>query len=109
MSLEEIIDQVGRIMTNKVRQDPTAFPLSDNEIEKKVDYILSEANEPLVLKNDDFLKVKGAFINRVRFNRMNRRTPDYDLTNRITELLGTTGGRRTHRKRKSRRTRKIRR
>lgn len=44
MSLEEIIDQVGRIMTNKVRQDPTAFPLSDNEIEKKVDYILSEAN-----------------------------------------------------------------
>lgn len=100
MNLEVIIDQISRIMARKVRQDQRAPPILEDEIEKKVDYILSDAHDPLVFNHDDFLRVKAAFINRVRSNNRNL---NYDLMNRISELLG---GRRTYRRRKSRRTRK---
>jgi len=86
-------------MERKVIKDPSASPILEDEIEKKVDYILSDAQDPLVFNHDDFLRVKAAFINRVRSNR----NLNYDLMNRISELLG---GRRTYRRRKSRRTRK---
>lgn len=93
MRLPEIIAIVDRIMAVKVRKDPHAHRISPDEVEKKVNYILSHATKPLVLNNDDFLEVKAAFINRIRLNR------NEDLMNRITEL---SGGRRTRRTRKSR-------
>ncbi len=99
-TVDQIISDVDRVMIRKVIKDQSAPFISDHEIEKKVDYILSDAEKPLVFNNEDFLKVKGAFINRVRSNRRNT-----DLRNRIIELL-QTAGRRTRRTRKSRRTRK---
>lgn len=72
--------------------------ISPNEIEKKVDYILSNAKKKLVLNHDDFLNVKGDFIYRLGLIRLD----DHTQLNRLRELLPPTGGRRTRYRRKSR-------
>jgi ABC-type glutathione transport system ATPase component len=82
MRVDEIIRRIDRIMAQKVIKDQSATSISRNEVEKKVNYILSHATKPLVLNNDDFLEVKAAFINRIRLNR------NEDLRNRLTELSG---------------------
>ena len=100
MRHEEIVPIVNRMMEMKVDKDPAARSISPDEIEKKVDYILSNAKKKLVLNNEDFLNVKGAFINRLGLIRYD----DHTQLNRLREL--SRGGRRTRRTRKSRRTRK---
>ena len=111
MRLEEVFPIVDTLMAMKVTKDPAARSISQDEIEKKVDYILSSAKKKLVLNHDDFLNVKGAFIHRLglihlddhtQLNRLRELLPP----NRLTELLPPTGGRRTRYRRKSRRTRK---
>ena len=102
MRYEEIVPIVDRMMEMKVDKDPSAPPISQDEIDKKVDYILSDAKKKLVLNNEDFLNVKGAFINRLGLIRYD----DHTQLNRLRELVPPTGGRRTRYRRKSRRTRK---
>jgi len=98
MRLEEIFPIVDRVMAIKVNKNPSSPSIPQNEIEKKVDYILSNAQEKLVLNHENFLQVKGAFINRLLSIPYN----DETQINRIRELRGG----RTHRRRKLRRTRK---
>jgi hypothetical protein len=93
MALFAMTTNVGIIMESRVIKDPRAESIRDREeIEKKVDYILSAANKPLVLNLNDFLRVKDAFINRVRVNRN-----DENLINRVIEL-SRRGGRKTRRR-----------
>ena len=96
MRYEEIVPIVDRMMEMKVDKDPSAPPISQDEIDKKVDYILSDAKKKLVLNSNDFLNVKGAFINRLGLIRYD----DHTQLNRLREL--SRGGRRTRRTRKSR-------
>ena len=98
MRHEEIVPIVNRMMEMKVDKDPAARSISPDEIEKKVDYILSNAKKKLVLNHDDFLNVKGDFIYRLGLIRLD----DHTQLNRLRELLPPTGGRRTRYRRKSR-------
>lgn len=102
MRLEEVFPIVDTLMAMKVTKDTEAPSISPDEIEKKVDYILSSAKKKLVLNHDDFLNVKGAFIHRLGLIHLD----DHTQLNRLRELLPPTGGRRTRYRRKSRRTRK---
>ena len=98
MRLEEVFPIVDRMMAIKVTKNPAARSISQDEIEKKVDYILSNAKKKLVLNNEDFSNVKSAFINRLGSIRYD----DHSQLNRLRELLPPTGGRLTRRTRKSR-------
>ena len=98
MRLQDVLPIVDTLMEMKVTEDQGAPSISPNEIEKKVDYILSNAKKKLVLNHDDFLNVKGDFIYRLGLIRLD----DHTQLNRLRELLPPTGGRRTRYRRKSR-------